>query len=415
MIFSQESMEPWKFVNKLTFRFLFAYLVLYILLLPLSLFLEAPLRWFAENILHWGSDFKMQSTGSGDRAFDYVRLGFNFALVFPIVITWSIFDRKRLSYSKFFYWFQVTLRIALFLAMLLYGFGKIFKGQFADPGLERLLQTVGELSPMGLAWTFMGHSFTYNIFIGFAELLGGMLLLFRKTVTLGSIIIVGLMTNVVMMNFTYDIPVKLLSVHLVTMALVLLLPDGNRLLNVLFRNKTAEKVNFYIPFKNTTFRKIFSKIKILVIIFLAGIILFQVFIRFDITKQLKEKSEFYGIWESQLFVMGNDTLPPLLTDSYRWRYLIVDLKKKAVVKKMTDSLDRYQFEINPELKQIIFRREADSIPQRFSYTFIDPEHLQLNGVLDGDSLYIRFKRKPKTDFRLINRKFHWVNESTYNP
>ena len=69
MIFSQESMEPWKFVNKLTFRFLFAYLVLYILLLPLSLFLETPLRWFAENILHWGSDFKMQSTGSGDRAF----------------------------------------------------------------------------------------------------------------------------------------------------------------------------------------------------------------------------------------------------------------------------------------------------------------------------------------------------------
>lgn len=82
---------------------------------------------------------------------------------------------------------------------------------------------------------------------------------------------------------------------------------------------------------------------------------------------------------------------------------------------MTDSLDRYQFEINPELKQIIFRREADSTPQRFSYTFIDPEHLQLNGVLDGDSLYIRFKRKPETDFRLINRKFHWVNESTYNP
>ena len=167
-------------------------------------------------------------------------------------------------------------------------------------------------------------------------------------------------------------------------------------------------------FKNVSWN-IFSKIRMLVIIVLAGIILFQTFIRFDITKQLKEKSEFYGIWETRLFVMGNDTLPPLLTDSYWWRYLIVDLKKKAVVKKMTDSLDRYQFEINPELKQIIFRREADSIPQRFSYTFIDPEHLQLNGVLDGDSLYIRFKRKPKTDFRLINRKFHWVNESTYNP
>lgn len=415
MIFSQEPGEHWKFVDKLAFRFLFAYLVLYILLLPLSLFLETPLRWFAGNIMHWGSDFKMQSTGSGDRSFDYVRLGFNIVLTFLIVLTWSIFDRKRLSYNKLFYWFQVTLRIALFLVMLLYGFGKIFKGQFADPGLERLLQTVGELSPMGLAWTFMGHSFTYNIFIGFGEALGGMFLLFRKTVTLGSIIIIGLMSNVVMMNFTYDIPVKLFSVHLVMMAMVLLLPDRHRLMNVLLRNKTAEKVNFYIPFKNTSFRRLFSTIRMLVIIFLGGIILFQVFIRFDITKQLKEKSEFYGIWEAQSFIMGNDTLPPLLTDSYRWRYLIVDQKRKAVVKKMTDSLDRYQFEMNSELKQIIFKREADAIPQPFSYTFIDPEHLQLNGVLDGDSLYIRFKRKPETDFRLINRNFHWVNESTYNP
>lgn len=414
MIFSQEPKEHWSLLNKLTFRFLFAYLVLYILLLVLLLFLEAPLRWFAENILRWGTDFKIQSTGSGDRAFDYVRLGFNLFLTLPIVAIWSIFDHRRSSYNKLFYWFQVILRISLFSAMLIYGFAKIFKGQFADPSLERLLQPVGDMSPMGLAWTFMGYSFLYNIFIGLGELLGGILLLFRKTLTLGSMVIVGVMTNVAVMNFTYDIPVKLFSVHLILMAMVLLLADGHRLMSVFFRNETADKVNHYVPFKNTTFTKVISASRMLFVILVAGIIIFQILIKFDIREQLKTKSEFYGIWESHLFVKNNDTLPPLLSDSYRWRYLIVEQKKKASVKKMNDSFDRYQFESNSELQEVIFRLEEDSIPHSFSYMFINPEHLHLKGSLNGDSLNIQFKRKPETDFRLINRKFHWVNESPYN-
>ena len=84
MILSQEHKEQWKFINKLIFRIAFTYIVLYILLLFFSLSLTLPLRWFAENILNWGADFKMKSTGSGDRVFDYVRLGFNLFFTLPI-------------------------------------------------------------------------------------------------------------------------------------------------------------------------------------------------------------------------------------------------------------------------------------------------------------------------------------------
>ena len=69
--------------------------------------------------------------------------------------------------KKYVYWFQVILRVFLFLAMTLYGLAKIFKGQFPDPSLEQLLQPVGEMSPMGLAWTFMGHSVAMAVvFVG---------------------------------------------------------------------------------------------------------------------------------------------------------------------------------------------------------------------------------------------------------
>ncbi|PHS63440.1 MAG: hypothetical protein COB12_09075 [Flavobacterium sp.] len=414
MILSQEHKEQWKFINKLIFRIVFTYIILYILLLFLSLSLEFPLRWFAENILTWGTDFKMKSTGSGDRAFDYVRLGFNLFLTLPIVLIWSLLDRQRKSYNKLLYWFQVIMRITLIFAMFLYGLGKVFKGQFADHSLERLLQTVGDMSPMGLAWTFMGHSLYYNIFIGFAEIIGAILLIFRKTVTLGSIFIMGVMSNVLMMNLTYDIPVKLVSAHIILMALVLLSVNGKRVFDFFFENKTIEKVKYYTPLKNKTLRKIILIGKQFIAFIVIFIIVLQIFIRFGIKEQLREKSEFYGIWETQLFIKNNDTLPPLLTNKYRWRYLIVDQKKKATIKKMTDSLDRYQFEINSDLNEVIFSRVNDSILHRFSYTFTNPQHLELFGSIDGDSLFILFNRKPKSDFRLINRKFHWVNETTYN-
>ncbi len=67
------------------------------------------------------------------------------------------------------------------------------------------------------------------------------LLFYRKTITIGSMVVVGVMINVVMMNFSYDIPVKLFSVHLVLMAFILLLADGRRVIGFFFRNVTVEK------------------------------------------------------------------------------------------------------------------------------------------------------------------------------
>ncbi|WP_141878184.1 DoxX family protein [Gramella sp. Hel_I_59] len=356
----------------------------------------------------------MESTGSGDRAFDYVRLGFNLFLTIPIVLIWSIIDLKRNSYNKLFYWFQVIIRLTLIFAMLIYGLAKVYKGQFADHSLERLVETVGNMSPMGLAWTFMGHSFFYNIFIGFIEILGGILLIFRKTVTLGSLVIIGVMSNVLMMNLTYDIPVKLVSAHLFIMALILLQVNGQRVFDFFFKNKTIEKVEYYVPLKNTNFKKIITIGKRFLVFVVMGAVLIQTLIRFKATEQLKEKSELYGIWETQLFVKNKDILSPLLTDTYRWRYLIVDEKNKATIKKMTDSIDRYLFKNNSDLNEIIFRSENDSVSHRFLYKFINPQELELNGTIYADSISILFKRKPKSDFRLINRKFHWVNETNYN-
>ena len=407
---NQIQSKNWGFTSKIIFRFSFSYFTLFILLLFLAVFIEAPMRWFADTILNWGADFKMESTGSGDRAFDYVRFMLNLLLAFFACILWSILDKKRTSYTTLFYWFQSLLRMFLIMAMILYGLAKVFKGQFADPSLELLLQPVGEMSPMGLAWTFMGHSIVYNIFLGSLEILGGLLLLYRKTSTLGSILILGIMMNVAFMNLTYDIPVKLFSIHLVVMAFILLVANGKRVLNFFIKNEATEKVQYLNYIKNKSLLKIVGFFKKATIILVTILLILQCFINFKATEQLRSNSEIRGIWETKVFIKQNDTLAPLLTDSFRWRYLIIDYKKKAVVKRMNDSIERFSFKEKSETKEIYFKNSTDSIPKKFTYFISNSNELKLT----GDEISISFKKVPTSKFRLLNRKFHWVNESTYN-
>ena len=83
----------------------------------------------------------------------------------------------------------------------------------------------------------MGYSPAYNVFAGGAEALGGLLLLFRRTTTLGAVVAIGVLTNIVMLNFCYDVPVKLFSIHLTLMATALAGLDGRRLLNAFVFNR----------------------------------------------------------------------------------------------------------------------------------------------------------------------------------
>ena len=77
-------------------------------------------------------------------------------------------------------------------------------------------------------------------FAGCAELLGGFLLMFPRTVTLGALICLADLTQIFMLNMTYDVPVKLFSFHLILISLLILAPDVKRLANFFFLNRPAE-------------------------------------------------------------------------------------------------------------------------------------------------------------------------------
>jgi hypothetical protein len=64
-----------------------------------------------------------------------------------------------------------------------------------------------------------------HIFCGIVEVVGALLLVWRRTTILGALISSAALLNVVVLNVSYDIGVKLYSLHLLLMAAFLLAPD----------------------------------------------------------------------------------------------------------------------------------------------------------------------------------------------
>ena len=250
----------WSLARRLAFRFVFCYLVLYNLPFPLY-WLPVPglgavftayhklwdvvVLWTGAQVLHLAHPIEILrgKTGSGDTTYNYVQMLCFAAFAALAALAWTLAALgrgKAREHRRLHELLRIYVRYALGTTLLSYGMSKVIKLQFPFPSQDRLLEPFGQASPMGLLWTFMGVSTPYTVFSGAMEVLGGVLLFFRRTATLGALVTVAVMTNVFMLNMCYDVPVKLFSLHLLLMAVFLLVPDLGRLANVLVLNRPAE-------------------------------------------------------------------------------------------------------------------------------------------------------------------------------
>ncbi|MDO1501741.1 DoxX family protein [Winogradskyella maritima] len=415
MLLSQVYTEQWSNGRKLLLRWLFSYFSLYIFMMFASGLFATPFKWIGQNILGFTYDFSVSGNGSGDNTYAYVTLFVNLVLAFLITAIWTVTDRKRPSYNHLMYWFILMLRFTLFVAMFVYGFVKVFQIQFGFPSLSQLLEPIGNMTPMGLAWTYMGYSKGFGMFAGLMEVIGGLLLISRRTQTLGAFIIIGVMTHVFLMNMMFDIPVKLLSLHLILMALVIFLADIKRFISVFITNKSTEAHPFFHPNSDPTYFKILPRIKTGCILFLVGIICFMAY---PIEKKRRNPDKdalLYGIWEAKTFIKNGDTLVPLVTDKDRWRYFIVESKKRAVAKTMTDGYLGFEIEVDTALQTLALKPIRMEGPFN-TFSFEQPTPLQLNiqGKLGEDAYTIHFQKKNIENFNLVNTGFHWISERPNN-
>ncbi len=420
--------EPvrWSLAGKILFRFAFVYLILYcwpgtgrssILdaipnygdgasnessLLKFTNMLEAPWRhlapWVAIHIFHLqGAVTQYHPTGSGDTTLDYV-LVFCFAVIAAFAtLIWSVLDRRRPNYTTLYACLRLLVRFTLSFTMLSYGFAKVYPLQFRTPGLAQLTETYGEASPMGILWTFMGASVSYTKFCGLAEVAAGALLLFRRTTTLGALMAAGAMLNVAALNFSYDVPVKLYSTHLVLMSLFLMAADAGALLRFFVLREPARLEGVSLPpFERRWLRIAAISFQALVI---SSIAYNKIWGGYKTTKMYEgsyfKNAPLYGVWNAD-------------TASAPWRQLTIQSPRGLSIRDISGERLRFTSaydEANHNLK-LTSGKQEDS----FTYEQPDPQHL----VLRGTGTPMTFHRLDASKFLLTSRGFHWISEDPFN-
>ncbi len=424
----------WRLVTKIAFRFTFVYFALYTLyfpfhFLPFPPFLQisgmynsmwsAAVPWVGKHVLHlqhdFGLDYLNTASGSKDTSYAYVQVLCYLAIAAVATVIWSALDRRRGNYQWLHKWFMVYLRLNLAAVMIPYGTAKIFPLQFPPPSLSKLLQTYGESSPMGLMWTFMGASRSYSFFGGATELLAGILLVVPRLATLGALVCIGVMSNVLMLNLAYDIPVKLGSIHLILMAVFVVLPDLGRLSSFFVLNRRVDPAPAQPLFR----RRWLSRLAVaLQLAFGLVLLAFNVYHGERKTHeqiQARITTPLYGIWSVDEFKIDGQIRPPLLTDQIRWNRMVVESAQDAAVQSMMGQIQHLYLHFDAQSKKFSLTNPFDpSWIARFDYENPEPSLLILTGKIGGQPVSVTLHREDESKFLLNSRGFSWIQEYSLN-
>lgn len=420
--------QSWSSLEKVAFRFTFLMLGLFVLVVNNGAYpfyyeifgwavelLHSFIPWVGRHILNLPYEITTFTNGSGDTTYDYVLVFTLFCTAVIGTLVWSLLDRNRKNYSTLFYWLTVAVRFYVGFMLFSYGMYKVIKMQFPFPGIGRLMQPYGNSSPMGLAWTFLGFSKGYNLFMGIAEV-AALLLLFRRTVTIGAIITLMTTANVMAVNYFYDVPVKIVSTSLFLLTVFLLIPDLKRLFKFFFTGEAVSLPVMTAPTVKRRWLKITGySLKYLVIgwVVINGTV--------DIVGASHEygdaapKPPLYGAYFVKSFVVNHDTVPPLITDSTYWKHMVIQWSGYAQIKFLNDSTRGYTTTIDTVNHTLYLKQRLDTtLTGKLAYNLENDKTMLLKGTLRTDSVVILLTKKTDKDFLLMKRGFRWINEYPFN-
>ena len=199
---------------------------------------------------------------------------------------------------------------------------KVIPNQFPSPPLDTLVTPVGDLTLSALLWTSIGSAPAYQIFTGCIELLGGVLLLVPRLTMLGAMISLAAAIQVFVLNMTYDIGLKLVSLHLIVLALFLLAPDASRLVDF-FRDRATAAPARPPLFRGRRANRIALAAQIAFGVYLLGMYAFINVSFWRVAGGGSPRSPLFGIWDVERLSVDGQVRPAYLNDyDRRWRRMI---------------------------------------------------------------------------------------------
>jgi hypothetical protein len=418
----------WSLPAKVGFRFAFIYLMLYMffngnvtvftILEPfktldswIAKHLFIPFgtltQWWAVRALHLtGITATWHKDGSGDTLLNYMLCVTFLAVAAVGTLVWSVLDHRRAHYQTLYAWLRFFVRLNVGLGMLQYGFYKAFPVQMQPPNLAVLNEPLGNTSPMTLLWTLLGLVPMYERVCGLAEIAGGVLILFRRTALAGALLSAFVMTNVVLYNFFFDVPVKLYAVHLLLMSCFVMLPDLKPLWRFFILHKDARPVGVWVPpAQRRGFRMATAIVE--------GVFLFGAVLslakydsdRYAAYRASVRPSPIIGLWE-----LDSKSPMPTMIAGMTWHEISIDSLTRGMARTADGQLFRMYLTYNEAKQTVNMTSRGGGGAVKYTWQTPDPQHLVLK---TGGTSYT-FDRVPTpAQYPLLTRGFHLVSEWGY--
>jgi len=337
----------------------------------------------------------------------YMHVGILVVLSLLVAAVWALLDKHRENDAALLYALMVMVRYYLAMQLLMYGCSKIFKSQFYLPEPNTLFTTLGETPKDLLYWSLMGASRSYSIFMGSMEVMAAALLLFGRTKLMGALLSIFILVNVVAVNFSFDISVKLYACFLLLLAIVLVLPDV-KMLYRFFMGGKAVRLQVWEPSRTSKWRLIFKIGKACVI----GLLCIDAIAPYWTGKQFNDdailRPPLHGAYEVTNFVHNGDTLPPLLTDVQRWKRVFIHRRGYFIVQHMRDSMYDHALAYDTIQQQLYLKQPETDVEDVLDYRRLNDSVLTLSGVYQQDTLRVTLKKIWLETLPLLQPGFHWT-------
>ena len=315
-------------MNKLiVLRLFFIYFLLQALPLDLKYFQQLfAIDW---SHLSYGDIFNIAhyaprwSSGPQNYA-DWVIL-FGIAAIGALLWTW--FDRRPTTPSLY-YWVRVIVRYRLAIGMIAYGFIKLFPLQAPYPSISNLNTNYGDFTRWKLFSLSLGIVPSYESFLGGVEIIGGLLLFYRRSASVGAFIIAVFLGNVFMSNLAYGGSDDVYSLYLLSLTLFVLSYDGVRLANLLVLQRPALP-NRYHPVLGKQWQR-YGRLGLKTAFIFFFVVIYGLETRngyrndpyqFPTSQKLPGVGGIYNVTE---FRIGHDSLAYSKTDPLRWQDIVFE-------------------------------------------------------------------------------------------
>lgn len=348
---------------------------------------------------------------ASDTLLMYVHMATLLVLALLGAAVWGWRDRQALAYPKLQYVLLVAARYFLAAAMLSYGFAKVFKIQFYIPEPNTLYTPLGEVPRDLLFWSTMGASHSYSVVTGLIEVLVGILLLFRGTRLAGGCLGIAVMANVVLLNFSYDISVKLYASLLLLLCFVVISPDFTRLLAFL-RGGAVPATQLWTPtFVKPGSRLAWATLKTVVV---CALLLDAVGLQFETSNfndDLAPRPPYHGAYAVKQFIQDGDTLAAALGQPLRWQRVFVHRQGFVIVQDMAGQMQDYPLRMSPDRQSLLLLGASGQLAGYFEVQSCDPTQGCLVGMQQGHALQIKLQPLDWRTLPLLQGEFHWTSDA----